>query len=50
MASKIQVKRKAMTKKNRSKSKGTMHRKKVTVRAKGRGNANYVAASARRKP
>lgn len=31
-----------MTKKNRSKSKGTMHRKKVTVKASGRSNATYV--------
>lgn len=48
MASKVEVKKKTMTKKNRAKSKGTMHRKKVTVRAKGRGNANYVAASRKR--
>lgn len=42
MASKVEVKRKTMTKKNRSKSKGTMHRKKVTVRASGKGNADLV--------
>lgn len=42
MASKIEVKRKTMTKKNRAQSKGTMSRKKVTVRAKGRGNATAV--------
>lgn len=37
MASKVQVKRKSMTKKNRTKSKGSMHRKKVVVRASGKG-------------
>lgn len=39
MASRVEIKKKTMTKKNRSKSKGTMHRRQVTVRSKGRGNA-----------
>lgn len=47
MASKVVVKRKTMTKKNRASSKGTMHRKKVTVRAKGNGNATYAAVAKR---
>ena len=34
MSAKIQVKRKTITKKDRSKSKGTAKRRKVTVRAK----------------
>lgn len=42
MASKIVVKQKTMTKKNRAKSKGTMSRKKVTVRSRGKGNASAV--------
>ena len=31
----------------RSKSKGTARRKKVTVRAKGKGSANYAAVAKR---
>lgn len=42
MASKIEVKKKTMTKKNRSKSKGTMHRRKVSVKSGNRGNSNVV--------
>lgn len=49
MASKVEVKRKTATKKNRSASKGTASRKKVTVRASAKGNANYVAAARRKK-
>lgn len=48
MASKVEVKRKTATKRNRSTAKGTARRKHVTVRAKGRGSANYVAASRKR--
>ena len=47
MASKITVQRKTMRKRDRSKSKGTMRRKTVTVRNKGKGSANYVAAAKR---
>ena len=43
MASKIEVKKKTATKRDRSKSKGTAKRKHVTIKNKG-GNANYVAA------
>ena len=48
MASKIQVKRKTITKRDRSKSKGTARRKKVTVRSTGRGNATYAAVAKRK--
>lgn len=48
MASKVVVKKKTMTKRDRSKSKGTMHRKKVTVHAKGKGNATYAAVAKKR--
>ena len=48
MASKVVVKRKTATKRNRSTSKGTASRKKVTVRAKGRGNATYAAVAKKR--
>ena len=44
MASKIKVQRKTMRKRDRSKVKGTMRKKKVTVRNKGRGNANVAMA------
>jgi uridine phosphorylase len=44
---KVQAKKKVMTKKDRSKSKGTMSRKKVTVRSSGKGIA--TAAIAKRK-
>ena len=37
-----------MTKKNRSKSKGTMHRKKVSVTSRGRGSATYAAVAKRK--
>ena len=47
MASKIVVKRKTVTKRDRSKSKGTARRKKVTVRARGKGNATYAAVAKR---
>lgn len=43
----VQSKKKVMTKKDRSKSKGTMSRKKVTVKSSGRGVA--TAAIAKRK-
>lgn len=49
MPSRVQIKRKTATKRNRSKAKGTAKRKHVTVRASGRANANYVAASRRKK-
>jgi hypothetical protein len=49
MASKVEVKRKTVTKRDRSKVKGRASRKKVTVRASGRGNANYVASAKRPK-
>lgn len=39
MASKIQVKKKRVTKKNPAKAKGTASRKKVTVRSSGKGRA-----------
>ena len=42
MANKIEVKRKTMTKKDRSKSKGTMHRRKVNVKSGNRGRSNVV--------
>lgn len=42
MASKIEVKKKTMTKKNRSKSKGTMQRRKVRVKSGNRGSSNVV--------
>ena len=48
MASKIEVKRKAATKRDRSKAKGTARRKHVTVKASGKGNANYAAVAKRR--
>lgn len=48
MASKITVKRKTLRKRDRSKVKGTMRKRKVTVRNKGKGNANYIAASRHR--
>lgn len=48
MASKIEVKKKTATKRDRSKSKGTASRKHVTVRSSGKGNANYLAASRKR--
>lgn len=48
MASKIVVKKKTATKRDRSTSKGTARRKKVTVRAKGKGNATYAAVAKKR--
>ena len=48
MASKVQVKRKTITKRDRSKSKGTARRKKVTVRSTGKGSATYAAVAKRR--
>lgn len=48
MASKVVVKKKTMTKKDRSKSKGTAKRKHVTVRASGKGNATYAAVARKR--
>ena len=42
MASKIEVKKKTATKRNRASVKGKASRKHVTVRAKGRGNANVA--------
>ena len=42
MGSKVEVKRKTITKRDRSKSKGTAKRKHVTVRSSGRGNATAV--------
>lgn len=50
MSSKVEIKRKTATKRDRSKSKGTARRKHVTVRSTGKGNANYVASAKRRKP
>ena len=47
MASKAQIKRKTATKKNRSTSKGTASRRKVSVRSSNGGVA--TAAIARRK-
>ena len=44
MASNIKVQRKTMRKRDRSKVKGTMRKKKVTVRNKGRGSANVAMA------
>ena len=38
-----------MTKRDRSKAKGKASRKKVTVRASGRGNATYAAVAKRKK-
>lgn len=49
MASKIEVKRKTATKKNRSKSKGTASRKKVTVRSSGNGVATAALVGKTRK-
>lgn len=42
MANKVTMKRKTMTKKDRSKSKGTMRRRKVSVKSTGKGNATAV--------
>ena len=39
MASSIKVQRKTMRKKDRSKVKGTMRKRKVSVRSNGKGNA-----------
>lgn len=44
MASEIKVQKKTMRKRNRSKVKGTMRKKKVTVRNKGKGNATVAMA------
>ena len=44
MASKVEIKRKTVTKRDRSKSKGTARRKKVTIRNTGKGNVNVVMA------
>lgn len=41
MSTKMEYRRKTATKRNRSKSKGTARRRKVTVRNKG-GNVNVV--------
>ena len=43
MASKITIKKKTMRKRDRSKVKGTMRKKKVTVRNKGKGSATRFA-------
>lgn len=48
MASKIEVRKKTITKRDRSKSRGTAKRKKVTVRSKGKGNATYAAVAKKR--
>ena len=48
MASRIEVNKKTITKRDRSKSRGTAKRKKVTVRAKGKGNATYAAVAKKR--
>lgn len=47
MASEITIKKKTMRKRDRSKVKGTMRKKKVTVRNKGKGNATYAAVAKR---
>lgn len=44
MASKIKVQKKTMRKRDRSNVKGTMRKKKVTVRNKGKGNATVAMA------
>lgn len=44
MASKIQVKKKKVTKKNPAKAKGTASRKKVSVKSSGRGVATMAVA------
>lgn len=49
MATKIVKKSKTMTKKNRSKSKGTMSRKKVSVKNTGKGNVNVAMVGNARK-
>jgi hypothetical protein len=49
MASRIEVKKKTVTKKNRSKSKGTASRKKVTVRSSGNGVATAAFAGKKKK-
>ena len=41
MASRVEIKRKTATKRDRFKSKGTARRKKVTIRNKG-GNVNVI--------
>lgn len=43
----VQAKKKTMIKKNRSKSKGTMSRKKVSVKSSGRGIATAAIAKKR---
>ena len=48
MASKIEVKKKTMKKKDRSKSKGTMHRKRVSVKSSGRGTATAAFVGKKR--
>lgn len=42
MASKVTVKKKTITKRDRTKSKGTARRRKVIVRNSGKGNVNVV--------
>ena len=42
MGSKVEYKKKTATKKDRSKSKGTAKRRKVTVKNTGKGNANVA--------
>ena len=49
MPNKVQVKRKTMTKKDRTKSKGTMHRKKVSVTSRGKGNATAAFVGKRKR-
>ena len=48
MGSKIEVKKKTATKRDRSKSKGTAKRKHVTVRSSGRGVATAAFVGKKR--
>ncbi len=47
MASRIEVKKKRVTKRDRSKVKGTARRRKVTVRNRGKGSANVAIVGKR---
>ena len=49
MASKVTVKKKTATKRNRSNAKGTASRKKVTIKNTGRGNVNVAMVGKARK-
>lgn len=49
MSSEIEVRKKTVTKRDRSKSKGTARRKHVTINNRGKGNATIAKVGTKKK-